>query len=316
MKLAVVCEPPSQMIFSKSTTLAILLAAQQRGHELFFIGDGDLFLRDGRAFAQVSPLNVYNDKQCWWRLHEARIQPLADFSCVLIRKDPPFNLEYLYMTYVLEQAEREGVFISNKPASLRDANEKLYLSWFPHCCPPTLVTSKIKLLRKFLDEFNDIIIKPLDRMGGRGIFRICKGDMNTSVILEMATQDETQTIMAQKYIAEISQGDKRILLIGGEPVPYALARIPEQGETRGNMAAGGHTQGRELTLRDQQLCAEVGPWLKSKGLSFVGLDVIGDYITEINVTSPTGVQELNRYFNISIADQYIDFLQASAHAPI
>lgn len=309
LKLAVCGESLDQIIFKKNSTLAMLLAAARRGYQLFYIGDGDLFLRDGQALATRYPLQVFDNPDRWYQLGAPEVQPLVNVSCILIRKDPPFTLEYLYMTYVLEQAEQQGVLVVNKPASLRDANEKLYLSWFPQCCPPTLVTCKIKLLREFLNEFKDIIIKPLDRMGGRGIFRISLGDLNTSVILETATVDETQTIMAQRYLPEIENGDKRILLIGGEPVPYALARIPQHGETRGNMAAGGRTEGRELTARDRYLCEAVGPYLKEKGLWFVGLDVIGDYITEINVTSPTGIRELDRYFGISIADQYLDFLE-------
>ncbi len=293
---------------AKDTTLAMLLAAAKRKWTIYYFEQNDLFLRNDQAFGIARKLTVQDKSQNWFHFDAPQTIPLNELSLFLIRKDPPFDMQYLYTTYILEQAERQGLLVSNKPQSLRDANEKIYLSWFAQCCPPTLVTANISLLREFLHHHGDMIVKPLDRMGGRGIFRIQQGDPNTSVIFEVATQDCTVPIMAQRYLPEISQGDKRILLIGGKPIPYALARIPQPGETRGNIAAGGRVIGQALSDRDRFLCEAVGPTLFTKGLWFVGLDVIGDYITEINVTSPTGVRELDKFFNLSIADEYLDFL--------
>jgi glutathione synthase len=309
IKLGVVMDAFSQLKIKKDSTLAILEAAQSRGYELYCFEIKDLFLRDGQAYGSATQIRLQLQASPFYEILTQTTLKLNELSCLLIRKDPPFDAEYLYSTYILEHAEREGLLVVNRPASLRDANEKLYTAWFASYCPPTLATSKINLLRDFLNEVKEVILKPVDQMGGRGIFRVNLHDPNISVILETITQYETQMVIAQKYLPEISQGDKRVLLVGGQPIPYALARIPQPGETRGNMAAGGRTEGRELTPRDKELCAIVGPTLYAKGLWLVGLDIIGDYITEINVTSPTGIRELDLYFNLSIANQYLDFLE-------
>lgn len=226
-----------------------------------------------------------------------------------MRKDPPFDLEYIVATYLLEQAEAAGTLVVNKPQALRDANEKLYTAWFPECCAPTLVTRQEAALRGFLQEHQDIILKPLDGMGGKSIFRVTKGDVNTSVIFELMTENEQRFIMAQRYLPEITQGDKRILLINGEAVPYGLARIPAEGESRGNLAAGGRAEGVALSERDKWICAKVGPKLREQGLLFVGIDVIGHYLTEINVTSPTCIRELDNLYGLDIAGQLINLIE-------
>ena len=245
-------------------------------------------------------LRVFDDPQHWFDLGEKVTRPITDVEAILMRKDPPFDMEYIYSTYLLEQAQANGVLIINDPQSLRDANEKVFTAWFPQCCPPTLVTRQKHLIKDFQQTHGDIILKPLDGMGGASIFRINQGDPNFSVIVETLSEHGKRSVMAQKYLPAIKDGDKRILLINGEPVPYALARIPAEGETRGNLAAGGRAEGRPLTDRDRWICEQVGPKLREKGLIFVGLDVIGDYLTEINVTSPTCIRELDRQFGINI----------------
>ncbi|HNK33765.1 MAG TPA: glutathione synthase, partial [Plasticicumulans sp.] len=238
--------------------------------------------------------------------------PLAELDVLLMRKDPPFDLEYIYTTYLLERAEAEGVRVVNRPQSLRDANEKLFTAWFPQCCPPTLATRDMARLRGFVAEHGDAILKPLDGMGGAGIFRVRAGDANLNVIVETLTERGRRTALAQRFIPEISAGDKRILMIDGEPVPYALARIPAEGETRGNLAAGGRGVGQPLSERDRWICAQVGPELRRRGLVFVGLDVIGDWLTEINVTSPTCARELDAQFGLDIGADLMRALEATA----
>ena len=293
----------------KDTSFAMLLEAQARGWQLHLISMGDLFLQSGKAYAETRIITVENNKNNWYSVISKQLMPLKELDTVLMRKDPPVNQEYLYATHILEQAEADGVYVVNKPQSLRDANEKLYTSWFPQCCTDSLVTSQAALLRQFLHTHQDIILKPLDGMGGASIFRLRKNDPNISVIIETISNYGRKYVMAQKYLPEIKHGDKRILLINGEPIPYALARIPSQGETRGNLAAGGIAQGQPLTERDQWICQQVGPTLKAKGLIFVGIDVIGDYLTEINVTSPTCVQELNRQFGLNICGQLMEHIE-------
>jgi len=234
---------------------------------------------------------------------------VGELDVILMRTDPPVDDEYLYTTHLLEHAAAAGVMVINRPGSLRDVNEKIYAGWFPQCTPPTLVTSRSELLNEFLTEHDDIVVKPLNMMGGASIFRIRKGDPNTSVIIETMTTHGSRRIMAQRYIPEIVDGDKRILMVNGEPVPYALARIPLAGETRGNLAAGGRGEGVELSDRDRWICQQVGPTLKEKGLFFVGLDVIGDYLTEINVTSPTCVRELDKIYGLNIAGMLCDVIE-------
>ncbi|MGH8529104.1 MAG: glutathione synthase [Nevskiales bacterium] len=308
-KLGVVMDPIGSIKPYKDTTLALLLEAQRRGCALHYFELGDLYLRDGAALGRSRRLSVRDDKQDWYTLGEEQVLPLGELDLILMRKDPPFNTEYIYATYLLERAEAAGARVVNKPQSLRDANEKAYAQFFPQCCAPTLIASDMPALRRFAREQGEIVLKPLDGMGGVSVFRLRADDPNLSVVLETLTVNGTRYAMAQRYLPAIAQGDKRILLIDGEPVPYALARIPQPGETRGNLAAGGRGEGRELTERDRWICAQVGPALREKGLLFVGLDVIGDYLTEINVTSPTCLRELDQLYGLNIAGIFFDALE-------
>ena len=308
LRIGVVMDPIAKIKPWKDSTFAMLLEAQRRGWSLLYMEPADLYVRDGRTFAATRALSVTDNNDDWYRLADAVNHDLADLDIILMRQDPPFNAEYIYATYLLEKVEREGVLVVNRPGSVRDSNEKLFATDFPQCCPPTLVSSQSGLLRDFVQEFGDTVMKPLDGMGGSNIFRVRKDSPNISVVIEVLTQHGKTPIMAQRFVPEITEGDKRILMINGEPVPYALARIPKEGELRGNLAAGGTGQGRELSDRDRWICEQVGPTLKRKGLYFVGLDVIGDYLTEINVTSPTCIRELDAIFNINIAGQLFDML--------
>ncbi|MEE3320722.1 MAG: glutathione synthase [Pseudomonadota bacterium] len=310
LKVGVVMDPIAKIKPWKDSTFAMMLEAQRRGWSLYYMEPADLYVRDGRSFAATRAVTVTDNNDDWYRLADAVNLDLADLDIILMRQDPPFNTEYIYATYLLEKAEREGVLVVNRPGSVRDSNEKLFATDFPQCCAPTLVTSQAGLLRDFVREFDDTVMKPLDGMGGSNIFRVRKDSPNISVVIEVLTQHGKTPIMAQRYVPEIKDGDKRILMINGEPLPYALARIPKEGELRGNLAAGGTGQGRELTDRDRWICEQVGPTLKRKGLYFVGLDVIGDYLTEINVTSPTCIRELDAIFDINIAGQMFDALLA------
>lgn len=310
VKLAVVMDPIQEISAKKDSTLAMLLAAQDRGWSLSYIEQTGLYLNDGIAMAECSSLSVANDLENWFSLSEPTRQALSDFDVILMRKDPPFDNEYIYSTYILEAAEKQGVLIVNKPQSLRDCNEKVFATQFPQCCTPVLVASSPSLLREFYAQHEDVIFKPLDGMGGSSIFRIKPQDPNLSVIIETLTDFGKHQIMAQKFIPEISAGDKRILIIDGKPVDYALARIPAPNETRGNLAAGGSSKGVPLTDRDRWICEQVGPTLKEKGLIFVGLDVIGDYLTEINVTSPTCIRELNTAFDLDIGGDLMECIAA------
>jgi len=305
IRLGVVMDPIAALDYKKDSTLAMLWAAADRGWELHYMEQHDLFLRDGSARASARPLRVYRDAARWFDLGEPRELALGEFDAILMRKDPPFNNEYIYSTYVLEAGARDGCLVVNNPQSLRDCNEKLFATRFPQCCPPLLVSSDAGLLREFQRVHGDVIFKPLDSMGGTLVFRVRNGDPNLNVILETLTADGATTIMAQRYIPEIVDGDKRILMIDGQPVPYALARIPAAGETRGNLAAGGRGEARALSERDRWICAEVGPELRARGLVFVGLDVIGDYLTEINVTSPTCIREIDAAHGLEIGASVI-----------
>lgn len=306
VRLGIVMDPISSISYKKDSSLAMLLAAQARGWSLFYMEQPDLYLSAGEAKARMRPLKVFADPQHWFELGEETDAPLRDLDVILMRKDPPFDMEFVYSTYLLEQAERAGVLIVNRPQSLRDCNEKLFATQFPHCTPPTLVSRRADILREFAKEHRDIILKPLDGMGGASIFRHREGDPNLSVILETLTNHGQQQIMAQAYLPAIKDGDKRILMINGEPVPYCLARIPAAGETRGNLAAGGRGEARPLTERDRWIAAQVGPSLREKGLLFVGLDVIGDFLTEINVTSPTCIREIDNAYDTKIGEQLMD----------
>jgi len=311
VKLAVVMDPIKAINFKKDTTLAMLDAAQRRGWQLFYIEQRGLYLENGKAMAIMQDLSVTMDQSGWFTLGEERRAALADVDVILMRKDPPFNREFIYSTYILEQAEREGVLVANKPSALRDFNEKVSATLFPQCCTDVLVTRDKTLLVDFYKAHGDVIFKPLDGMGGTGVFRIKPGDPNVSVIIETLTEYGGRQIMAQTFIPEITdKGDKRILMVNGESVGYALARFPALNETRGNLAAGGSAKGVELTDRDRWICDQVGPTLKANGLLFVGLDVIGDYLTEVNVTSPTCVRELDAAFNLDIAGQLMDCIES------
>lgn len=293
----------------KDTSFAMLLEAQSRDWELHYMELNDLYLRNGRAYARTRTLIVQRNPQQWHQFISGQDIPLDQLDVILMRKDPPFDQEYIYATYLLERAESLGVYVVNKPQSLRDANEKLFTAWFPQCCAETLVAREAIRIREFLLEQEEIILKPLDGMGGTSIFHLRQGDPNLSVILETMTKFNSRYVMAQKYLPAIKDGDKRILMVNGEAVPYALARIPARGETRGNLAAGGSAEGRELTERDWWIANQVGPTLREKGLIFAGLDVIGDKLTEINVTSPTCVQELDRQFGLNIAGLLMNHIE-------
>lgn len=314
VNLGVIMDPISQINPKKDTTLGLLHAAEQRGWKLHYMEMSDLRLRDGVAEANCRALTVSLNVDNWFEfLSEAKSIALGDLDVILMRKDPPFDTEYIFSTYILERAEMAGALVVNHPRSLRDANEKLFTAWFPEVCTPTLVTRDHAEIRRFLEEFNDIIVKPLDGMGGSSIFRVTSGDGNASVIYETLTAHQSRYCMVQKYLPEIIDGDKRILLVDGQPVPYALARIPASGELRGNLAAGGTGRGQALTDRDREICARVGPSLAEKGLIFVGLDVIGDYLTEINVTSPTCMRELNQQFDLDIGKTLMDAIEKRLH---
>lgn len=305
-QLGVIMDPIDTIHPEKDTTLALLREANRRGFALYYMELGSLFLQYGIAWGNCRLLQLNEDKSFWYSLAAPVKIPLDQFDILLMRKDPPVDLSYLYSTYILEHAESNGVLVVNKPQSLRDANEKLFATWFPQCMPPTIVSSSKALLKDFVEEHECVVFKPLDSMGGHNVFKCSMDDPNLTMIIDLLTHQESLYIMAQRFIPEITEGDKRILLIDGEPIPYALARIPATNEFRGNLAAGGRGEGRELTERDWWICSQIGPTLREKGLAFVGIDVIGDYLTEINVTSPTCVKELEKEFEIDIAGKIVD----------
>jgi glutathione synthase len=299
--LGVVMDPIETIKPKKDSTLAMLLAAQRSGWELVYFRQQDLEVRDGAPRGYGSRLTVRDDTERWFEIGTPWRGGLEELDALLMRKDPPFDMEYIYTTYILELAENRGLLVVNKPASLRDINEKAYTSWFPQCTPPSVVTRSRATLLEFLKEHGKVVLKPFDGMGGRSIFVVTAGDLNTNVIIETLTENGDRFTLAQRFIPEIVHGDKRVLLIDGEPIEHVLARIPAPGESRGNLVMGAKGEGRALTDRDRWLCEQVGPVLSAKGVLFAGLDVIGDYLTEINVTSPTGIRELDRQFNIDIA---------------
>ena len=300
--LGVVMDPIQSIKYNKDTTLSLLLAAQRQGFKLFYMEQRHLFLQDGDPRAEVRPLTVFEDENKWYELGGASSVPLEELDVILMRKDPPFDAEFIYSTYILEAAERRGTLVVNKPQSLRDCNEKVFATQFPQCTPPLLVSRDQNRLKNFLAEHGDVVFKPLDGMGGTSIFRVREGDQNLNVILETITKYGEEMIMAQKYLPEILTGDKRILVVDGEVIPYSLARIPSEGEFRGNLAAGGYGVVQPLTDRDRWIAEQIAPTLIEKGLIFVGLDVIGDYLTEINVTSPTCVREIDDAQGTAIGD--------------
>ena len=310
VRLVVVMDPISDIKPAKDTTLAMLLAAQARGWELWYAEQGDLWLRDGVPMARLKPVTVKNDLQDWYRFGESQIQGLAEFDVILMRKDPPFDMEYIYTTYILDRAEHAGILVVNRPQGLRDMNEKVYTAWFPQCCAPTLITRRMPDMQAFLEEYDTIVCKPLYGMGGRSIFVIHRGDKNANVIFETLTDYGSQFAIVQRYLPEIATtGDSRVLVIDGEAAPYALARMPSSTDNRGNLAAGAKGVGRELNERDRWLVNQIGPTLRERGMLFVGLDVIGGYVTEINVTSPTGVRELDKQFGTDIASLLMDAIE-------
>jgi glutathione synthase len=307
LRLGVVMDPIGGVKYAKDSTLAMLLAAQERGLQLVYFEQNDLALRDGVAMGRGRPLTVRADPTGWFTLGQPQLEPLGSLDIILMRKDPPFDMEYIYSTYVLDRAQLQGTMVVNHPQGLRDMNEKVYTAWFPQCCAPTLITRNMAEMQAFLCEHHRIVVKPLHGMGGRSIFVVAQDDKNTNVIFETLTEYGQQFAIVQRYIPEIVQsGDARVLLIDGEPLPYALARIPAATDNRGNLAAGAKGVGRALTDRERWVAQEIGPSLASKGMLFVGLDVIGGYVTEINVTSPTGIRELDKQFKLDIAGQFID----------
>ncbi|WP_406609523.1 glutathione synthase [Agarivorans sp. JK6] len=310
IKLGIVMDPIADINIKKDSSFAMLLEAQSRGYEIYYMEMQDLYLDGGRAAANMRPLAVQHDEQSWYELGSEVDQSLSELDVILMRKDPPFDTEFIYATYILERAEAEGSLIINKPQSLRDANEKLFTAWFAEFTPTTLVSSDMPRLKAFHQQHKDVIMKPLDGMGGASIFRLKEGDPNVGVILETLTNHGQEYCMAQKFIPEIVDGDKRILIVDGEPMPYCLARIPSKGETRGNLAAGGRGVAQPLSDSDWHIANAIGQALKEKGLVFVGLDVIGDKVTEINVTSPTCIKEIEAAYDISITGKLMDAIEA------
>ncbi len=293
----------------KDSSLAMLLEAERRGAEIHYFEQKDVRLLSGTAMGQSTLLEVRDDNDDWYTLGARQDVALGDLDAILMRKDPPFDMEYVYTTYILDRAEQQGALIVNAPQSLRDMNEKAYTAWFPELTPTTLITRSMEEMKAFLEAHDHVVAKPLDGMGGRSIFVIRKGDKNANVVFETLTDYGKQFAMAQVYIPEIAAGDKRILLIEGEPVPYALARIPSDEDNRGNMVAGAVAVGQEMSARDQEICDAVGPILRDAGVLFAGIDVIGDYLTEVNVTSPTGIRELDKQFDLNIAGLMFDAIE-------
>lgn len=306
ISLGVVMDPIASINIKKDSTFAMLLESQRRGWDIWYMQQKDLFLSENRTSASMQKLTVADNPDGWFSLAETRTAPLDVLDVILMRKDPPFDMEYIYTTYLLENAEKLGCLVVNSPASLRDCNEKLFTSWFPQCCPETLVSRNHEQVLSFVNKYREAIVKPLGGMGGASIFRAHADDPNLNVIIETLTENGRKFTMAQRFIPEIRDGDKRILMVDGEAVPYALARIPKPGENRGNLAVGGKGVGILLSERDHWIAAQVAPVLRQKSILFAGLDVIGDYLTEINVTSPTCIRELDAQFNLNISAQLLD----------
>ena len=309
MKFGVVMDPIGSINFKKDSTLSILLEAQSRKHNLIYMEPSSLFLREDGAYALTQEINVKDNSENWFELSNTSEMRLSDLDMIIMRQDPPFDANYIYNTYVLEAAEKEGAIVINKPQSLRDCNEKVFATEFPQCCTPFLVTSNKNLLREFIEEHVDTVVKPLDGMGGSSIFRVRSLDPNISVILENTNEEGETKVMIQKYIPEIVEGDKRILLVDGVPMEGSIARVPAEGELRGNLAAGASAVARSLTAQDKWICDQVGPRLKELGLTLVGIDVIGDYLTEVNVTSPTCFREYKNLCDIDVASAFIDCIE-------
>ena len=315
VRLVVVMDPIEAIKPAKDSTLAMLLAAQARGWELFYAEQRHLWLRDGVAWARLRPLQVWDDPARWFELGEPETDKLGDYDVVLMRKDPPFDTEYIYTTYILDRARDQGALVVNEPRGLRDMNEKVYTAWFPECCAPTLITRDMQDMTAFLREHGKAVCKPLHGMGGRSIFVLEDGDKNRNVVFETLTDYGSRFAIVQRYLPEIvTAGDCRIILVNGEPVPYALKRIPDGADNRGNLAAGARAESRPLNERDRWLCGQIGPPLRAAGMIFVGLDVIGEFVTEINVTSPTGIRELNKKNGVDIGGLFMDTIATMLHA--
>ncbi len=310
LRVGVVMDPIESITPKKDSSLAMLLEAERRGAEIHYFRQSDIRLLAGEALGKSTILSVRDDREDWFSLGSMQEIRLGDLDVILMRKDPPFNTEYVYSTYILERAEDAGAMIVNRPQSLRDMNEKAYIAWFADCAPLTLITRSLSDLKGFLGEHKHIVVKPLEGMGGKSIFVVKAGDANANVIFETLTDNGERYAMAQVYIPEISEGDKRILLIDGEPIPFALARIPSADDFRGNLVVGAVGKGMDLSDRDRRICERVGPVLRERGVVFAGIDVIGDYLTEINVTSPTGIRELDTAFGLNIAATLFDAIEA------
>jgi glutathione synthase len=315
VRLVVVMDPIEAIKPAKDSTLAILLAAQARGWELFYAEQKDLYLRDGVAFGRLAPLKVFDDPKVWYARSDAAPGRLGDYDVILMRKDPPFDTEYIYSTYILDRAQIQGALVCNRPQGLRDMNEKVYTAWFPECCAPTLISRDMHDMSEFLREHGKAVCKPLDGMGGRSIFVLEQGDKNRNVVFETLTDYGTRYAIVQRYLPEIvTAGDCRVILVDGEPVPFALQRMPGAGDHRGNLAAGARAESRPLNDRDRWLCSIIGPKLKAAGMIFVGLDVIGDFVTEINVTSPTGIRELDRKHGVDVGGLLVSAISRTLEA--
>jgi glutathione synthase len=315
VRVVVVMDPIEAIKPAKDSTLAILLAAQARGWELFYAEQKDLYLRDGVAFGRLAPLKVLDDPKVWFTRGDAAPGRLGDYDVILMRKDPPFDTEYIYSTYILDRAQIQGALVCNRPQGLRDMNEKAYTAWFPECCAPTLISRDMHDMSEFLREHGKAVCKPLDGMGGRSIFVLEQGDKNRNVVFETLTDYGTRYAIVQRYLPEIvTAGDCRVILVDGEPVPFALQRMPDADDHRGNLAAGARAESRPLNDRDRWLCSVIGPKLKAAGMIFVGLDVIGDFVTEINVTSPTGIRELDRKHGVDIGGMLVSAISRALEA--
>ncbi len=311
LRLGILMDPIGSINPAKDTSLAMMLEAQRRGHELVYFEQTDLRIRNGRPLARMYPVRVFDNKERWFELGGLTDAPLETLDVILMRKDPPFDTEYIYTTYILERAEEHGVVVINRPAGLRDINEKAFTAWFPQCCPETLITRSMDDMRAFLAEQQHIVVKPLHGMGGRSIFAVRQGDRNANVIFETLTEYNTRHAVAQRYIPEIRQGDKRILLVNGEPPTHVLARVPPEDDNRGNLVMGAQPEARPLSERDLWIARQVGPVLRERGVLFAGIDVIGDYLTEVNVTSPTGARELKKLAGLDLIAGFIDVVEAA-----
>ncbi len=314
IRLGIVMDPITGINPAKDSSLAMMLEAERRGMELHYFEQNDLRIRNGEAQGSSRRIRVFDDARRWFELAGREEIPLGALDAILMRKDPPFDTEFIYTTYILERAEAAGAVVINRPSSLRDINEKVFTAWFPRCCPDTLVTRSMADMRAFLAEHREIVVKPLHSMGGRSIFVVRSDDLNANVIIETLTEYGTRHAMAQRYIPEARLGDKRILLVNGEAPEHVLARVPAKGDHRGNLVMGAAAEVRPLSARDRSIAAEVGPVLRDRGVLFAGLDVIGDYLTEINVTSPTGIRELAKYGGSDLAPKVLDAVEERLRA--